>query len=70
MTLSKKTAKDFHIGKTLSVGSLKPNKVASRDVHSKIVGITPAGTNKLNNMTAKVPVDNRDRVIPQQARES
>jgi hypothetical protein len=54
----------------IGVGSLKPDKVASRKTFDRVSGITPAGTSSLKFINAKVPVDNRDRVIPQQARES
>lgn len=52
------------------VGDLKPHKVRERRVEKSNIGIIPAGIKKLKFMAAKVPIDNRDRIIPEQARES
>ena len=52
------------------VGDLKPNKIKERKVSDSNIGIVPAGISSLKFMAAKVPVDNRDRIIPEQARES
>ena len=56
--MSKKTAADFKIGKTLSVGSLKPDPIASRKTYESAVGIVPAGTSSLKAMKANVPINN------------
>lgn len=56
--MSKKTAADFKIGKTLSVGSLKPNPVSARKTYESNVGIVPAGTGSLKAMKANVPINN------------